>query len=209
MVPLPFTEPMKPPRTGMRPAVTSGSRCARVASAIASGCGSALVKWSSVIITFRASMCVAGSPWRTKAATHRIDDSCSPNDATMSRLRGVASPRVLSASARWASSSQSALISEQASAHSSVDPSSASATSRWRARIPSTARTAPMRCPFDDCSPMAISAFVTPASAETTTIGLRSRRDATMDAVRLMASASPTEVPPNLRTITPNRLDRS
>src|SRR4051812_19408884 len=49
---------------------------------------------------------------------------------------------------------------------------------------------------------MAISALVTPASADTTTIGLRSRRDPTIPAARVIASASPTDVPPNLRTIT-------
>src|ERR1700694_3820854 len=44
--------------------------------------------------------------------------------------------------------------------------------------------------------------FVTPASAETTTIGCRSRRSATMSMALATRSASPTEVPPNLMTIT-------
>src|SRR5579859_2566155 len=47
----------------------------------------------------------------------------------------------------------------------------------------------------------ATSSFVTPASAETTTIGFRSRRPATMSIAAATRSASPTEVPPNLMTI--------
>src|SRR2546428_5295134 len=43
--------------------------------------------------------------------------------------------------------------------------------------------------------------FVTPASAETTTIGFFSRRSATMSIAFATRCASPTEVPPNLMTI--------
>src|SRR5205807_9294794 len=43
--------------------------------------------------------------------------------------------------------------------------------------------------------------LVTPASAETTTIGSRSRRSATMSMALATRCASPTEVPPNLMTI--------
>src|SRR6187549_2555413 len=43
--------------------------------------------------------------------------------------------------------------------------------------------------------------FVTPESAETTTIGFSARRSATMSIAFATRSASPTEVPPNLMTI--------
>ena len=46
---------------------------------------------------------------------------------------------------------------------------------------------------------------MTPAIADTTTMGRRSRRETTIDAARRIASASPTEVPPNLTTITDHR----
>src|SRR5512133_3321194 len=49
---------------------------------------------------------------------------------------------------------------------------------------------------------MASSAFVVPASADTTTIGCRSSRPRTISAARSIASAPPTLVPPNLTTIT-------
>ena len=52
---------------------------------------------------------------------------------------------------------------------------------------------------------MPISAFVTPASADTTTIAPLSARVAMIRPVRAIASASPTDVPPNLRTITSRR----
>ncbi len=55
--------------------------------------------------------------------------------------------------------------------------------------------------PLDECSAISIKRFVVPASAETTTTGCRSRRPRMMAAVRAIASASPTEVPPNLATI--------
>ena len=47
--------------------------------------------------------------------------------------------------------------------------------------------------------------LVTPESAETTTIGFRCRRSATMSMAFATRSASPTEVPPNLMTIMATR----
>ena len=44
--------------------------------------------------------------------------------------------------------------------------------------------------------------------ADTMMMGWRSSRACTMWAARLMASASPTDVPPNLQTITAARYDR-
>ena len=79
------------------------------------GCGSARLNVSSVIMTSQASTCTAGNPCLPKRRTHSIDDICSPNDAIASRLRGVRSPSVVSASARCASSSIIALSSAHVS----------------------------------------------------------------------------------------------
>jgi len=102
-----------------------------------------------------------------------------------------------------------ALNSLDVSTDASPVPSSNSVCAKCRSRSPSIARNAPMRCPFTACSARPIKSFVTPASADTTTIGPRFTRVATIPAVRSMASASPTEVPPNLRTITGRSANRT
>jgi hypothetical protein len=96
----------------------------RAASAIASSCGSAAMKLSSVTNTSRASMCSAGNPRSEKKAATSCDESCSPNAAIASKLRGVACPSTDRASARLASSSNVALISPAISDASGDVPSS-------------------------------------------------------------------------------------
>src|ERR1043165_1051899 len=75
------------------------------------------------------------------------------------------------------------------------------ATSSWRCRtrsmISATRSTSRRRA----ASVAATRSFVTPASAETTTIGLRGCRSATISMAFATRSASPTLVPPNLMTI--------
>ena len=196
-------EPMYPPMTGTFPSSTSGAIRLRAAIAIASACGSALPKFASVIITFRASTCTASIPRARNAAAISIDDARSPMPAIASRLRGVMKPRTDSASQSDASSSKITLTSAPISLCSSDSPSSASTSIRCRSRSVCTLDTAEMKFPSLACRAMPSSALVTPASADTTTTGRRSSRPRTISAVRVMAAASATEVPPNLLMIMP------
>ena len=82
------------------------------------------MKLASVTNTSRASMCSAGIPRNLKNAATMCDESCSPNAAIASKLRGVACPSTDKASARLANSSNVALISAATSDASSDVPRS-------------------------------------------------------------------------------------
>src|SRR5436190_10361418 len=193
---------MKPPITGMRLRSRSGisTRCA--ASRVFAMSGVAPPKRSSVQITSSECTCSPGSARIIIVYANRTDDSFSPIDITLSRARGVISPRsamprrIVSISSICLSS---CLMNDSKKSDFCCTSCSATSSCRWR--------TAAMisRTRFGSCEHAASDAstrlFVTPESAETTTIGLRCLRSATISIAFATRSASPTEVPPNLMTI--------
>src|ERR1035437_6268176 len=168
---------------------------------MASESGSARPYDASVIITCIASTRTASIPARMNAAVMTGAESRSPSDATASSERSVTCPSTESASARWASSSNSTLSSAAISRAAASSPSNSATRDMCRLRSASTDAIAATRWSDADCSAAASSAFVVPARAETTTTGCRATRPRTISAVRRIAAASATEVPPNLQTI--------
>src|ERR1017187_1756408 len=149
----------------------------------------------------RASPTVAGIPRATKAAVTIALDSRSPYETTLSDVRGVSSPTAQMPRSNCSRASNSECSSEWSSVNSPV-PSSSPAVLKCRSRTCRQRSSALSRSPFPAAAAIASSVSVTFDIALTTTYGCLARRPLTMPAMRSMAVASSTEVPPNFITIT-------
>ena len=164
---------------------------------------------------FRASTYTAFSPHRANASVIIRLDTRSPYDTIMSLMRGVSSPTAASPRSTSSSPSNSASIHACVAASPSSFRTAAIGSSRSAGPIAncvavsqcrilslSVIASAVARSPFAAVVAAEISRSVTFAMALTTTTGCSPwlTRPATIRAVRRIALASSTEVPPNFIT---------
>ena len=148
----------------------------------------------------RPSTCAPLRPRSANAsATIRLE-SRSPKLLTRSLVLGVNSPTAAIPRSRSSSASISACSAAcNTGSRSERSPSRSRAVSLCRSRSRAEIANAPALSPRPEASAAAINWSVTRAIAETTTTAARplSRRPLTMSAVRFIAVASSTDVPPN------------
>src|SRR5437763_1921378 len=179
-----------------------GSSTRAAAARVSLMSGPASPNLASVTTTSSESTCSPGSARIIIEYANSTDDSFSPMPVTLSFARGVISrSSAMPCRMVWISSICRCRFLRKVSKKSNFCCTRRMATSSWRRRTRSTISLTRSMSPSHAASLQATRSLVTPASAETTTIGSRSRRSATMSIAFATRCASPTEVPPNLITI--------
>ncbi|MCG3119736.1 MAG: hypothetical protein ALAOOOJD_02247 [bacterium] len=169
-----------------------------------SNSGVARVNSLPVIKTVRASIKQASPPRCKNSWVSSSDDHCSPNAVHWSSVRGVSSCNTARLCASFSSSRQSwlnILCANSREAWPRPSLKSSSAIAKWRWCKAAITANASCRLPAALFLATPSKALVTPAPAETTTRGERSRSRQTILATLRIAAASCTEVPPNFMTI--------
>ena len=200
--------PTKPPVTTTLPSASSGIASAPTRAAISLSFGTAAPNDASVATRRRGSTQTAGTSRARRAPTRSRDDTSSPALSIASDVRGETSSRREMPRERFRSlrSSRSSAASQLSA--SSEGSASASSAALWRAATRPEMASAPTRSFLFEASRSETRRSVTPPIAETTTSGLSPFRAATMLATRPIRSPSPSDVPPNLRTIIERRAGR-